>query len=383
MTKTSNQTSNFISLLFCGDFIAQNPQNVTLSEDFQKVVLDCDVKCLNFEGPLPVGDPVTIKGTAILPQSMNSPLWCEENGFNLISLSNNHTGDFGESALIETVNAFNSALIIGAGSWEEAYKVKSIEINHTKIGFLSVAQCEFGILNDYWTTKESIGCAWINYPYLNNIIKEAKRSLDYLFVITHAGIEFFDFPLPEWRDRYKELIDSGADSVIGGHPHVPQGWETYNGKPIFYSLGNFYFDMISEREFFNNGLAVVLTLNDKRSISFKVYNTLFEGNEIKIDNSERIKMHNTEICRILTSEEEYLEKVNKICLILWRSYEVTLLRSMNSDRTTFSLKDFVKYLSHLLQRRKPEYRFILNYLRCESHRFAIARALKLISGVKI
>jgi poly-gamma-glutamate synthesis protein (capsule biosynthesis protein) len=314
---------------------------------------------------------------------MESPAWCEENGFNLISLSNNHSGDFGETSLLKTVDAFKSATVIGAGTWEKAYSVNSIEIESLKIGFLSVAQCEFGILNDHWTTKESIGCAWINYPGLNNIIAEAKRSLDYLFVITHAGIEFFDFPLPEWRDRYRELIDAGADAIIGGHPHVPQGWELYKGKPIFYSLGNFYFDMPNRREYFSNGLVVVLSLDDQRAFSFQVYNTSFEGEEIKIDNSEKIKLHNSETCEILANEEEYIEEVNKMCLTLWRSYEAALIRALNSDRSTFSIKEWVKYVSHIFQRRKTEYRFILNYMRCESHRFAISRALKLISGVRI
>jgi len=372
-----------VRLLFCGDFIAQKPREIVLSGDLRKLIAECDIKCLNFEGPLPIGNPVTIPGTAVLPQSMDSPPWCEENGFNLISLSNNHSGDFGETSLLKTVDAFKSATVIGAGTWEEAYSVKSIEIESLKIGFLSVAQCEFGILNDHWTTKESIGCAWINYPGLNNIIAEAKRSLDYLFVITHAGIEFFDFPLPEWRDRYRELIDAGADAIIGGHPHVPQGWELYKGKPIFYSLGNFYFDMPNRREYFSNGLVVVLSLDDQKAFSFQVYNTMFEGEEIKIDNSEKIKLHNEETCRILANEKAYIEVVNKMCLTLWRSYEATLIRALNSDRSTFSIKEWVKYVSHILQRRKTEYRFILNYMRCESHRFAISRAVKLISGVRI
>jgi len=375
--------TNSVSLIFCGDFIAQNPFDIALSDDFKKLLSDCDIRCLNLEGPLPIGNPVTIKGTALLPQSMDSPRWCVENGFNLISLSNNHTGDFGESALIKTVDEFKSALIIGVGTWEEAYRVKTIEINSIKIGFLSVAQCEFGILNDYWTSKESVGCAWINYPRLNNIIAEAKRSLDYLFVITHAGIEFFDYPLPEWRDRYKELIDSGADAIIGGHPHVPQGWELHKGKPIFYSLGNFYFDMENKRDYFNNGLAVVLTVDDKGYSSFKVINTVFEKTEIRIDSSDKIKLHNTETCQILANEQEYIKKVDKMCLTLWRSYEATLLRALNSDRTTLSFKEWVKYLLHTLQRRKPEYRFILNYLRCESHRYAITRVLKTLTNVRI
>jgi len=371
------------NLLFCGDFIARNPENIKLSDALRELISECDIRCLNFEGPLPIGTPITIKGTALLPQSLDSPEWCENNGFNVISLANNHTGDYGENALRLTREAFQSALLVGAGSWDEAYEVKAVEVNDLHIGFLSVAQCEFGILNDQWSDKKSLGCAWINYPQLNDIIRKAKRSLDFLFVITHAGIEYYDFPLPEWRDRYKELIDAGADAIIGGHPHVPQGWELYKGKPVFYSLGNFFFDSKSQKEYFNNGISVVLSIDNQKRLSFKIINTLKIENEIIIDNSEKIKEHNLEICRILSNREEYLEKVNKMCLSLWRSYEATLMKSLNSEKTSISLKVFVKYITHLLKRRKPEYRYILNYVRCESHRYAISRALKLLTGVRI
>ncbi len=379
----NKMSKNNINLLFCGDFITRDPGKIILSDDFKNIISECNIRCLDLEGVIPAGDPIIIKGTSLLDQSSDTPAWCEKNGFNVISLANNHAGDYGENALRLTMEAFQSAILVGAGSWDEAYKVKTIKVNGLHIGFLSVAQCEFGILNDKWMNRDSLGCAWINYPELNNIIKNAKQVLDFLFVITHAGIEFLDFPLPEWRDRYKELIDSGADAVIGGHPHVPQGWEVYKGKPIFYSLGNFYFDKISDRKYWNNGISVILTINDEHSLSFRVINTIKTDNEIKLDTSQEIQKHNREICTILTDEKKYMASVNKACLALWRSYEASIMAALNCDRTTFYIKDIGKYLIHLFQRRKPEYRYILHYLRCESHRFAISRALKLLTGVKI
>jgi poly-gamma-glutamate capsule biosynthesis protein CapA/YwtB (metallophosphatase superfamily) len=80
---------------------------------------------------------------------------------------------------------------------------------------------------------DSIGCSWINHHRFNSIIKEAKTKVDYLIAITHAGLEMVDLPLPEWRDIYREMINMGCDAIVGGHPHVPQGYEIYNGKPIF------------------------------------------------------------------------------------------------------------------------------------------------------
>ena len=202
-------------------------------------------------------------------------------------------------------------------------------------------------------------------------------------MITHAGIEYTDFPLPEWRDRYKEFIDCGADAVIGGHPHVPQGWEMYNNKPIFYSLGNFYFDWDSNVSFWNNGLSVVLTINEQRQISFEIINTIKINNRIEIDKSQRIKNHNLEICKILSEEELYIKEVNKLCLKLWPQYEGTILIALNSERTNFSIKNVAKYFTRMLQGRKSELRYALNYLRCESHRYVMIRAIKLITKIKI
>ena len=65
---------------------------------------------------------------------------------------------------------------------------------------------------------------------------------DYLFIFAHTGIEFLDFPLPRDQKLYRELIDAGADIVIGGHPHCVQVKEKYKDKWIYYSLGDLIFD---------------------------------------------------------------------------------------------------------------------------------------------
>lgn len=61
-------------------------------------------------------------------------------------------------------------------------------------------------------------------------------------MIAHAGLEDEDIPLPEWRERYRELIDVGCDVIIGGHTHMVQGCEIFKEKLICYSLGNFVFE---------------------------------------------------------------------------------------------------------------------------------------------
>ncbi len=291
--------------------------------------------------------------------------------------------DYGQMALADTINAFKTSVITGAGDWEEAYQVKKVELNGLKIGFIALAQCEFGILNDNWSDRSLRGCAWINYSSVNSLIRDVKPGLDYLFIIAHTGVEYCAIPLPEWRDRYKELIDLGADAVIGGHPHVPQGWEVYKDKPIFYSLGNFFFDVNSEKEYWNNGLSVMLRIDKHGKLAYQVINTVKVNDEIRIDTSKQIQDHNELICRKLVDQEEYMTEVNKLCLDLWPSFEHTMLRALNSERSTLKFKNIIKYLLNTVKGRKVEYRYILNFLRCESARFVMVRAIKILSQVKI
>jgi poly-gamma-glutamate synthesis protein (capsule biosynthesis protein) len=71
------------------------------------------------------------------------------------------------------------------------------------------------------------------------------------------------------------MIDAGADAVVGGHPHVTQDIEVYQGKPIFYSLGNFVFDGFSDRDT-RTGWLLELILKQTGGMSWRI-------NEVNID----------------------------------------------------------------------------------------------------
>ena len=104
---------------------------------------------------------------------------------------------------------------------------------------------------------------------VNHIILDAKKELDYLFILPHAGVEYTDAPVPELIARYRDFIDYGADGVIASHPHCPQGWETYKGKPIFYSLGNFLFNSKNTYDF--------VAQHAISAILYILYNAVCEG----------------------------------------------------------------------------------------------------------
>lgn len=96
-------------------------------------------------------------------------------------------------------------------------------------------------------TETSYGSAGYNAEMLLRKIKQEKQVSDAVIVVFHCGNEFNPLPSPDTRDRYRLICDMGADAVIAGHTHCPQGYEIYEKKPIIYSMGNFLFKSSIDR----------------------------------------------------------------------------------------------------------------------------------------
>lgn len=342
-----------IMLFFCGDFCSKPSTSlISVSDDLRGLINSCDLKVCNFEVPLKPDYVSEIKGAFY--QNNDAPRFLEELGFNLFTFSNNHVFDYGEEGFRKTLNTFsNPDTIFGSGTYEEAYKVKTIDIKGAVIGFLALCYNSKEGVFDNVSDKEGLGCAYINDLNVNHIIIEAKKKVDFLFILAHDGIEYIDVPLPNTIARYRDFIDYGADGVIGTHPHCPQGWEEYKGKPVFYSLGNFFFNSKNTPEYrawnrphWYNGLGVVLQIENSK-ISFRVYNIKNENNiSILLDDSEDIKKHNQHICQYLadnTSYENYLDReLNKIV----KSQNLPILcKSIEYYSQSASLKNTIKLLA--------------------------------------
>lgn len=369
-----------IKIAFTGDFCSKNPNHILLSNEIIDLFETCDIKCLNFEAPLAHGEFISPSGNKLV-QSNLSPAWAEEIGFNVISLANNHMFDYGEEGLLATKNAFKNSITIGAGSWDEAYEVKYVTVKGTKIGFLAGTSCDFSSLKDKWTDLHKVGCAWINRKEINEIIKSAKSKCDYLIVLSHGGIEFIDVPLPEWRDRYRELIECGADAVIGSHPHVPQGTEIYKEKPIFYSLGNFFFDKKSTKRhlLWDKGILGVLEIDiNQKSIKHFSIPIMRDNNSISIDNSEKTLKHLSYVSNILKEDTEYLKKVNTEVLRLYDKYFGWLLFGANAVEIRPNFIGKLKSIKKAFYVKRND-KVVLHQLREESTRWLLSRALKLKS----
>ncbi len=187
-----------------------------------------------------------------------------EMGVDVAGLANNHVLDFGKDALSDTFTTLSDAGIeyTGAGtSREDASKLIVKEVNGKKYGFLAASRV---IPVGSWNVDNSQPGVFTCYDTtaLCNAITAAKTQVDYLFVCVHWGVEHTTELTDYQVANGHAYIDAGADAVIGSHPHVLQGMEYYNGKPIFYSLGNFIFN-----ENINSTMAVKFVFNEAGNVT--------------------------------------------------------------------------------------------------------------------
>lgn len=140
-----------------------------------------------------------------------------------VNLANNHSKDYGLESFEDTKKYLNEAGIINFGYEETAV----IDVKGVKVGLIGTYELATGI-----ECKEQL---------IENINKVKEEGAVLIIVNFHWGIEREYYPNAVQKELAHAAIDNGADLVVGHHPHVLQGIETYNGKKIVYSLGNFCF----------------------------------------------------------------------------------------------------------------------------------------------
>lgn len=315
------ELSDSIRVFVVGDFCSRpSTSYISVSDELKKLVRGCDCSVVNFEVPLrPDGDFPPLKYKQRFFQNDDSPAFLRGLGFDLFSMANNHTFDWGDSGYYKTKSVLGDSAF-GAGTYEDAARVKVVEAKGIKIGFLGVVFSAYtGVFDDVYS-HVGLGCAYINDLRINHIIADAKKEVDYLIVLPHDGIEYIDIPLPETIARFRDFIDYGADAVIGAHPHCPQGWEEYKGKPIFYSLGNFFFNSkedtlyrATNRPHWYEGLGVVLDISSK-GVECEVINIVNTDNVLlSIDHRQERDSHNRYLVDLLANRNNYDSYLQRIC----------------------------------------------------------------------
>lgn len=253
-----------ITFLGTGDLLIDRERPETIFQHVAGLIRSADITFANSEQTYAEGGYL-IRGYGSNSESRNLPAVVSA-GFDVISLANNHTLDWGTEVLLETMKKLKKAGLpyVGAGKdIDEARRPVILERSGNKVGFLAYSSVH---PKGYEADKDKPGLnpirIWTIYeqtdyqpgtpprivtlPYKEDLaamvedIRKLKSQSDVVVVSMHWGQHIIPRVIPEYCfDIGHAAIDAGADVVLGTHTHIGKGIEMYKGKAIFYSTGNF------------------------------------------------------------------------------------------------------------------------------------------------
>lgn len=369
-----------MKIFACGDVVNyKNADGLVCSLEIENIVKDADYAVCNFEAPLQGFGTPQPKSGPHHSQEGRTLEGLKKQGFNLVLLANNHMLDYGEDGLVATMGAANIEGLdtIGAGlSKGEAYRPLIKDIEGLKVGIINACEAQFGVL-DYFECEDCAGYAWLNHAQIDKVIIKLKQQCDFVLLFAHAGLENYDVPQKEWRERYKHFCDLGVDVVVGAHPHVPQGWEKHNNSLIFYSLGNFYFDGGRWADKESPSFAVLLDLKKGEAPEFTPIFHFTENQKVTIaPDSKRVDI--TSLCEMLGSS--YQQKHDEMTKEAFVGVKSNLVRAFSPIPAGGNLKLTIKeILATLLGRRRGVNKDLLSLhmFRNEAYYYVARHALEL------
>ena len=395
------------SVLFAGDFYIRPDHFLRGGDDLfdpaiVQLIRQSSSSLVNFEGTLnQQGYPGILKEGPRLALHAGAPAVLSSAGFRAVTLANNHAMDYGAEGLADTIRVCTESGLqhVGAGKNLQG-AMESLRLclpGNLRLQILSFCEREFGV-----STDETAGTAWLTSPQTENAIQRAKQESDVVIVCSHGGNEFTPLPSPQRRRQLRNLIDAGANLVIGHHPHVPQGWEQYRDSCIFYSLGDFYFDSLDGNRYKCRdwGFMVRVGLAERHIKSLKILP--YERVSDKI-----VPLGQQKDARTCLA---FVERISSILTApnyegYWQQLAIDRLsdyRPFLRQARAYSRASFREWASQRLRMGREMWRGwfpakgdlperhttpfqqralgTLNVIRCESHRWALETALAVLSG---
>ncbi|WP_338414171.1 CapA family protein [uncultured Sphaerotilus sp.] len=241
-----------VRLVFAGDVMLDDGPGKTIAAGgdplaaFDAVLRDADYTIGNLECPIATtGQPMDGKIFTFRADPRVLPVL--QGRFDALAVSNNHSGDYGRGALVETmqrVKAAGIAVFGGGENLQAAHAPLWIKRKGLRIAVLGY--------NEFKPRAFEAGATWPGIAWSDDRevvadIRAARRAgADVVIPFMHWGWESEPAHSTRQQQLAQRMIDAGADAVVGGHPHVTQGANTYKGRPIVWSLGNFVFDGFSQ-----------------------------------------------------------------------------------------------------------------------------------------
>ena len=295
----------------------------------------------------------------------------QEIGVSCVTLANNHFRDFGDEGVLNTLSELYAHGIdhVGGGkNLTDASAVLYKEIGKETLAIINCCEHESSI-----ATEKHGGSNPLNPIQQYYAIREAKRKADYVLVIVHGGVEHYQLPTPRMQETYRFFIDAGADAVVNHHQHCYSGYEFYNGKPIFYGLGNLCFDRSKRNSLWNEGFILDLTLSQKE-INYQLipyHQCDAEPKVVLYSEKEKQSFDKCieELNVVIANQEKLKEAYDE----LKRNTRMKYRAYIEPYKSRLMRFLFRKHLLPSFMRCK--YTIINNIIQCESHRERLLDAL--------
>lgn len=374
-------------LFLAGDTrLTKSAENKThVGVELQDRIQSSEFAVVNLEGPITTSsNPINKSGPNTKSVERTAELLASA-GFNGVTLANNHTMDYGESGLGDTLDACSKHDLVAVGAGDSdaaALRPHSVSVGDTTLSVFSVCEQEFGLAG-----PDQPGTAWLQHQELEELLGAAADQSDVVILLAHGGIEYVPLPPPHLQQRYRELVDAGADLVVGHHPHVPQGWEQYGGAVIWYSLGNFLFKH-KRRVKPHWGVSLDISFSGATLETVEILATELAGGMVEEMREDERTRHLGYLGRLadITADENTL-------IPHWQEQAVQVFRQRYTDwlpRTVFPrMTRLVRKPRRVLDiprwwedpRDDTHLLLLLNLIRNPSHRAVIQTALETETGV--
>jgi poly-gamma-glutamate synthesis protein (capsule biosynthesis protein) len=173
-------------------------------------------------------------------------------GVDVVTMANNHGMDFMQPGLRDSLTAIKKTRFptVGiGGNADQAYGAYRTTVKGNRLAVIGATQVLDDNLIQPWTATDAQGglASAKVIPRMLQAVRDARRNSDTVIVYLHWGQELTTCPLPRQRELAQQLVDAGADIVVGGHAHVLLGGGYLQGKYVDYGLGNFHFASASGR----------------------------------------------------------------------------------------------------------------------------------------
>jgi len=239
------QPATAVSLVFAGDTTLDDEAGALIAQggdpfaDFAGLFASADVRLANLECVVATVGSAGSKNYTFRAHPRVLPVLRRH--LDGVTLANNHSGDFGREAFAQMLGLLAQAGLAQAGgglNLSQAHAPWIVERRGLRIAILSYN--EF-LPRSFEAGHDTPGVAWSEDEQVVDDIRRARRmqGVDLVIPFMHWGWENELKANARQRQLARKMIDAGADAVIGGHPHVTQDIEHYQGKPIIYSVGNF------------------------------------------------------------------------------------------------------------------------------------------------